>query len=72
MRCLSGIGVNVVAPGPVRRPLNPPEKQAEDVSQFGADSTIKQPARLDEIAPASVVLVSPISAPRALTKGRIL
>lgn len=54
-----GIRVNAVAPGPVWTPLNPSEKAAEDVAQFGADTPMKRPAQPEEIAPAYVFLASP-------------
>jgi NAD(P)-dependent dehydrogenase (short-subunit alcohol dehydrogenase family) len=54
-----GIRVNAVAPGPVWTPLNPSEKKAEDVSQFGAKTPMKRPAQPEEIAPAYVFLASP-------------
>ncbi|MBB3889311.1 NAD(P)-dependent dehydrogenase (short-subunit alcohol dehydrogenase family) [Phenylobacterium haematophilum] len=54
-----GIRVNAVAPGPVWTPLNPADKQAQDVSQFGAKSKMKRPAQPEEIAPAYVFLASP-------------
>ncbi|CAN7453352.1 SDR family oxidoreductase [Rhizobium sp. LjRoot98] len=54
-----GIRVNAVAPGPVWTPLNPSDKQAEDVATFGADTPMKRPAQPEEIAPAYVFLASP-------------
>jgi NAD(P)-dependent dehydrogenase (short-subunit alcohol dehydrogenase family) len=54
-----GIRVNAVAPGPVWTPLNPSEKEAEDVSQFGAKTPMNRPAQPEEIAPAYVFLASP-------------
>jgi NAD(P)-dependent dehydrogenase (short-subunit alcohol dehydrogenase family) len=54
-----GIRVNAVAPGPVWTPLNPADKQEEDVSQFGAKTPMKRPAQPEEIAPAYVFLASP-------------
>lgn len=54
-----GIRVNCVAPGPVWTPLNPSEKAAEDVSQFGSQAEMKRPAQPEEIAPAYVFLASP-------------
>jgi NAD(P)-dependent dehydrogenase (short-subunit alcohol dehydrogenase family) len=54
-----GIRVNVVAPGPVWTPLNPADKEAEAVSQFGAKTPMKRPAQPEEIAPAFVFLASP-------------
>ncbi len=54
-----GIRVNAVAPGPVWTPLNPSDKEAGDVSQFGAKTPMKRPAQPEEIAPAYVFLASP-------------
>jgi NAD(P)-dependent dehydrogenase (short-subunit alcohol dehydrogenase family) len=54
----SGIRVNAVAPGPVWTPLNPSDKQAAKVAQFGADTPMKRPAQPEEIAPAYVFLAS--------------
>lgn len=54
-----GIRVNAVAPGPVWTPLNPSDKQASDVSKFGATAKMKRPAQPEEIAPAFVFLASP-------------
>lgn len=54
-----GIRVNAVAPGPVWSPLNPSDKKAEDISQFGAKTPMKRPAQPEEIAPAYVFLASP-------------
>lgn len=54
-----GIRVNAVAPGPVWSPLNPTDKEAEDVAQFGSDTVMKRPAQPEEIAPAYVFLASP-------------
>ena len=53
-----GIRVNAVAPGPVWTPLNPSDKEAEDVSMFGAKTPMKRPAQPEEIAPAYVFLAS--------------
>lgn len=53
-----GIRVNCVAPGPVWSPLNPSDKEADDVAEFGADTTMKRPAQPEEIAPAYVFLAS--------------
>ncbi|MBC7767359.1 MAG: SDR family oxidoreductase [Phycisphaerales bacterium] len=54
-----GIRVNAVAPGPVWTPLNPADKPAEDVKDFGKHSKMKRPAQPEEIAPAFVFLASP-------------
>jgi len=54
-----GIRVNCVAPGPVWTPLNPSEKEAEDVSKFGSQTPMGRPAQPEELAPAYVFLASP-------------
>ena len=53
-----GIRVNAVAPGPVWTPLNPADKEAEKVAEFGAHAAMKRPAQPEEIAPAFVFLAS--------------
>jgi NAD(P)-dependent dehydrogenase (short-subunit alcohol dehydrogenase family) len=54
-----GIRVNAVAPGPVWTPLNPADKEAGDVSEFGAQTPMKRAAQPEEISPAYVFLASP-------------
>ena len=54
-----GIRVNAVAPGPVWTPLNPSDRDAEQVAKFGSQSRMKRPAQPEEIAPAYVFLASP-------------
>lgn len=54
-----GIRVNAVAPGPVWTPLNPADKLAPQVAQFGAKTPMKRAAQPEEIAPAYVFLASP-------------
>ena len=54
-----GIRVNAVAPGPVWTPLNPADKQASRVPEFGASAPMNRPAQPEEIAPAFVFLASP-------------
>jgi NAD(P)-dependent dehydrogenase (short-subunit alcohol dehydrogenase family) len=54
-----GIRVNCVAPGPVWTPLNPSDKSAEEVAEFGAEQPMKRPAQPEEIAPAYVFFASP-------------
>ena len=54
-----GIRVNAVAPGPVWTPLNPADKEGEDLANFGAKTPMKRPAQPEEIAPAFVFLASP-------------
>ena len=53
-----GIRVNCVAPGPVWTPLNPSDREAEDVKDFGADQPMKRPAQPEEVAPAFVFFAS--------------
>ncbi|WP_440222825.1 SDR family oxidoreductase [Dokdonella sp. MW10] len=55
-----GIRVNAVAPGPVWTPLNPADREADDVSTFGKDSDMGRPAQPEEISPAYVFLASPV------------
>ena len=55
-----GIRVNCVAPGPVWTPLNPADKKAQDVAEFGADTPMKRPAQPEEIAPAFVYFASEV------------
>jgi len=57
-----GIRVNAVAPGPVWTPLNPADKAAEDVPDFGASGDMGRPAQPEEISPAYVFLASPCCA----------
>src|ERR1044072_6519316 len=54
-----GIRVNCVAPGPVWTPLNPADRQADEVAQFGQQSAMKRAAQPEEIAPAYVFLAAP-------------
>jgi NAD(P)-dependent dehydrogenase (short-subunit alcohol dehydrogenase family) len=54
-----GIRVNAVAPGPVWTPLNPADREAGDVAEFGAGAPMGRPAQPEEIAPAYVFLASP-------------
>lgn len=54
-----GIRVNAVAPGPVWTPLNPSDREAEDVAKFGSQVPMKRPAQPEELAPAYVFLASP-------------
>jgi NAD(P)-dependent dehydrogenase (short-subunit alcohol dehydrogenase family) len=54
-----GIRVNAIAPGPVWTPLNPTDKQAQDVSKFGSQTPMKRPAQPEEIAPAFLFMASP-------------
>ncbi len=57
-----GIRVNCVAPGPVWTPLNPADKRAKDVAEFGKDSDMGRPAQPEELSPAYVFLASPACA----------
>ncbi|MCK7595243.1 SDR family oxidoreductase [Pseudomarimonas salicorniae] len=53
------IRVNAVAPGPVWTPLNPADREADDVAEFGADSGMGRPAQPEELSPAFVFLAAP-------------
>jgi NAD(P)-dependent dehydrogenase (short-subunit alcohol dehydrogenase family) len=53
-----GIRVNCVAPGPVWTPLNPADRPAKEVAEFGSDTPLKRPAQPEEIAPAFVFFAS--------------
>ena len=57
-----GIRVNAVAPGPVWTPLNPADKTAKDIQEFGKDTDMKRPAQPEELSPAYVFLASPACA----------
>lgn len=57
-----GIRVNAVAPGPVWTPLNPSDKPADKVAEFGADTPMGRPAQPEELAPSYVFLASPHTA----------
>ncbi|MBV9358917.1 MAG: SDR family oxidoreductase [Chloroflexi bacterium] len=53
-----GIRVNCVAPGPVWTPLNPSDKDAEQVKSFGQQVPYKRPAQPEELAPSYVFFAS--------------
>jgi NAD(P)-dependent dehydrogenase (short-subunit alcohol dehydrogenase family) len=65
-----GIRVNCVAPGPVWTPLNPSDKPAKEVAEFGADTPMKRPAQPEEIAPAFVYFASEVDS--SYVTGEIL
>ena len=65
-----GIRVNCVAPGPVWTPLNPSDRPADKVAEFGADTPMKRPAQPDEIAPAFVFFAS--NADSSFVTGEVL
>jgi NAD(P)-dependent dehydrogenase (short-subunit alcohol dehydrogenase family) len=53
-----GTRVNCVAPGPVWTPLNPSDRPAEAVAEFGQQTPLGRPAQPEEIAPAFVFFAS--------------
>jgi len=55
-----GIRVNAVAPGPVWTPLNPADRSAEEIVEFGKQTDFKRAAQPEELAPAYVFLASPV------------
>jgi NAD(P)-dependent dehydrogenase (short-subunit alcohol dehydrogenase family) len=55
-----GIRVNAVAPGPVWTPLNPADRPAKEVAEFGAKNPMHRPAQPEEISPAFVFLAAPV------------
>jgi len=65
-----GIRVNAVAPGPVWTPLNPADRDAGKVAEFGKQSDMGRPAQPEEISPAFVFLASPVMA--SYVNGAIL
>ncbi|CAB3718382.1 MAG: SDR family oxidoreductase [Achromobacter sp.] len=56
------IRVNAVAPGPVWTPLNPADRDAEQIKSFGKDTDLGRPAQPEEISPAYVFLAAPCCA----------
>ena len=46
--------------GPVWTPLNPADKPADKIREFGKDTVMKRPAQPEELSPAYVFLASPV------------
>ena len=55
-----GIRVNAIAPGPVWTPLNPADKPADEVAEFGRRTDMHRPAQPEELSPAYVFLASAV------------
>ncbi len=64
------IRVNCVAPGPVWTPLNPAERSADEVREFGGGTPYGRPAQPEEIAPAYVFFAS--NADSSYVTGQVL
>jgi len=56
-----GIRVSAVAPGSTWTPLNPSDRPAEKIKQFGSKTAFNRPAQPEEVAPAYVFLASPVA-----------
>ena len=54
-----GIRVNAVAPGPVWTPLNPADRPAGKMDEFGRKSAMGRAAQPEELSPAYVFLAAP-------------
>ena len=54
-----GIRVNAVAPGPVWTPLNPADKEADEIEKFGSATHMGRAAQPEELSPAYVFLAAP-------------
>lgn len=54
-----GIRVNAVAPGPVWTPLNPADKNEDEIQEFGQQTSMGRAAQPEEIAPSYVFLAAP-------------
>jgi len=54
-----GIRVNAVAPGPVWTPLNPADRPAGKLDEFGQGSAMGRAAQPEELSPAYVFLAAP-------------
>jgi NAD(P)-dependent dehydrogenase (short-subunit alcohol dehydrogenase family) len=65
-----GIRVNAVAPGPVWTPLNPADRSAEKIKEFGESAQMGRPAQPEEIAPSFVFLAA--SSDSSYITGEIL
>jgi NAD(P)-dependent dehydrogenase (short-subunit alcohol dehydrogenase family) len=53
-----GVRVNCVAPGPIWTSFNVADKDAEEVSSFGAKTPLNRPGQPEEVAPAFIFLAS--------------
>ena len=65
-----GIRVNCVAPGPVWTPLNPAEREDDEIEEFGSGTPMGRPAQPEEIAPAYVYFAS--NADSSYVSGHVL
>ena len=57
----TGTRRNAVAPGPTWTLLNPADRPAKKVKEFGKSTAFRRPAQPEEVAPAYVFLASPVT-----------
>lgn len=55
-----GVRVNAVAPGPVWTPLNPADRPAQALEDWGKGTDMKRVAQPEELSPAYVFLAAPV------------
>ena len=69
-----GIRVNAVAPGPVWTPLNPADKEAQDVAEFGAQTPMSDPRNLKRLLPLTyswLRRIAPVTSPEKSCRSSV-